>query len=69
MDTNFSAPGSDRIEAIARRAGMERSLYLGEAIGHALAIAWNAFGALGALSAWVTRRGASTTPARSRAAE
>ena len=39
-------PG-ERIESLARRAGQEHALYLGEAIGNVLAIAWNAFGALG----------------------
>lgn len=36
----------DRIEALARRHGVERSLYLGEAIGNVLAIAWDALGSL-----------------------
>ncbi len=36
-----------RIEEIARRAGMEHSLYMGEAIGNALAIAWEGIGSLG----------------------
>lgn len=44
-----------RIEDIARRAGMERSLYMGEAIGNALAIAWQALGSLAGL----LRRGSS----------
>lgn len=49
----------DRIEALARRNGVERSLYLGEAIGNALVIAWNALGTLGSLY----RRRAATGPA------
>lgn len=49
----------ERIETLARRNGVEHSLYLGEAIGNALVIAWNAFGALGGLY----RRRASTGPA------
>ena len=50
MNSNYEPSGFDpRIEALARRAGAERSLYLGEAIGNALAIAWNAFGSLGTL--------------------
>ena len=43
---------SKHIEDIARRAGMERSLYMGEAIGNALAIAWEALGSLGG---WLRR--------------
>ena len=39
----------DRIETLARRNGVERSLYLGEAIGNALVIAWEALGTLGGL--------------------
>ena len=35
----------DRIHEIARRAGALRSLYLGEAIGSALATAWQALAA------------------------
>ena len=51
MNTNYEPSGFDpRIEALARKAGADRSLYLGEAIGNALAIAWNAFGALGSLA-------------------
>ena len=50
MDTKTYDPR--RIEEIARRAGMERSLYMGEAIGNALAIAWHALGALGG---WLRR--------------
>ena len=38
---------NQRIEQLARDAGQEHALYLGEAIGNVLAIAWNAFGALG----------------------
>ena len=38
---------TERIETLARNAGQEHALYLGEAIGNVLAIAWNAFGALG----------------------
>lgn len=42
----------DRIHEIARRAGCERSLYIGEAIGNTLAIAWEGLAALGA---WARR--------------
>ncbi len=52
MKTKTQYP--EHIEEIARRAGMERSLYMGEAIGNALAIAWQALGSLGG---WI-RRGA-----------
>lgn len=52
MNTKYEPSGFDpRIEALARRAGADRSLYLGEAIGNALAIAWNALGSLGSLAA------------------
>jgi hypothetical protein len=44
-------PGTDltreRIQGLVQSAGQERALYLGEAIGNVLAIAWNAFAALG----------------------
>lgn len=46
---NYDLNNPRRIEDIARRAGMERSLFLGEAIGNALAIAWQALGSLGEL--------------------
>lgn len=46
---NYDLNNPRRIEDIARRAGMERSLFLGEAIGNALAIAWQALGSLGGL--------------------
>jgi hypothetical protein len=49
---NFELPPSDRIDALVRRAGMERSLYLGEALGHTLGIAWNALESVGA---WMWR--------------
>lgn len=66
MNTNPASRRNDRIHDLARSVGEERSLYLGEAIGNTLAIAWNAFGALGA---WLTRRGSASAPARARAAE
>ena len=50
MDTKTY--GTQRIDELARRAGAERSLYMGEAIGNALAIAWQALGALGG---WLRR--------------
>lgn len=54
MNSKYEPSGFDpRIEAIARRAGVERSLYLGEAIGNALAIAWQALG--WAATAWRRR--------------
>lgn len=46
---NYDLNNPRRIEEIARQAGMERSLYLGEAIGNALAIAWQAMGSLGSV--------------------
>ena len=52
-------PEDRRLSDLARRNGMENSLYLGEAIGEMLVIAWNAFGSLGSL----VRRGA-TNPQR-----
>jgi hypothetical protein len=43
MNSSYEPTSHDaRIQALARRAGAERSLYLGEAIGNALSIAWNA---------------------------
>lgn len=47
----------ERIHALARRAGVERSLYIGDAIGNALLIASDGLSALGA---WLRR-----APARS----
>ena len=47
-----------RLADLARRNGMENSLYMGEAIGETLAIAWNAFGSLGNLF----RRGGASRP-------
>lgn len=49
----------DRIERLARKAGEERSLYMGEAIGSALASAWKAIDALVSRS----RRPQGTAPA------
>ena len=46
MNVN-SLPPPARIEALARRAGVERSLYLGEMIGEGLAISWAALKAAG----------------------
>ena len=46
---NTETESRKRIQDIARRAGMERSLYLGEAIGNALAIAWQTLGSVGGL--------------------
>jgi predicted transcriptional regulator len=40
-------PADDRIHELARRADHERSLYIGEAIGHMLVIAWDALGSIG----------------------
>ena len=40
---------TDRLYALARRNGMERSLYLGEAIGETLLIAGHAFEACATL--------------------
>lgn len=40
----------DRLHEIARKAGQEHSLYLGEAIGNMLVIAWNAIGTVGSLT-------------------
>jgi hypothetical protein len=48
MNTIHELPATERIDAIVRRAGMERSLYIGEAIGNMLLIAGQAFEALGA---------------------
>lgn len=48
-----------RLVDLARRHGMENSLYLGEAIGETLSIAWNAFGSLGSL---FRRTGATQRP-------
>lgn len=48
MKTTHDLPNPERVEALARRAGMERSLYIGETIGHMLQIAGNAFESLGA---------------------
>ncbi len=42
----------ERIRILARRAGVERSLYLGEAIGNTLLIASNGLASLGA---WLGR--------------
>ncbi len=42
----------ERLHALARRAGVERSLYLGEALGNALLIAASGFSALGG---WIRR--------------
>lgn len=47
---------SPRIDELARQAGEEHSLYLGEAIGNALAIAWEGFASLGNWARAVTRR-------------
>ena len=61
MNSNYEPSGFDpRIEALARRAGAERSLYLGEAIGHGLVVAWNALGTLGGF----LRRAAKASPAK-----
>jgi hypothetical protein len=39
MNVN-NLPPPERIEALARRAGVERSLYLGELIGEFLSVTW-----------------------------
>ena len=57
-------PSTERLEMLARRAGMERSLYLGEAIGNALVIAWDALAAAGA---WLRRPKIVTSAAPARA--
>ena len=44
---NYDLNNPRRIEDLARSVGAERSLYMGEAIGNALAIAWQALGSLG----------------------
>ena len=38
-----------RIQDLARRNGVERSLYMGESIGNMLLIAWGAFDSVGNL--------------------
>lgn len=40
-------PEYDHLHELARQAGHERSLYMGEAIGNILMIAWQALGSLG----------------------
>jgi hypothetical protein len=40
-------PPPERIEALARRAGAERSLYLGEMIGEGISVTWTAMKSLG----------------------
>ena len=40
-------PPHERIEALARRAGVERSLYIGEMIGEFLSITWAGLKAAG----------------------
>jgi hypothetical protein len=52
---NDDLPQYDRIHELARRAHHERSLYLGEALGHMLVIAWEALGSIGT---WVRRSAA-----------
>ena len=42
----------ERLQALARRAGVERSLYIGEALGNALLIASDGLSALGG---WLRR--------------
>lgn len=49
MDTRNEHP-NDRIVALARANGMERTLYLGEAIGTMLVIAGDALGSIGTLA-------------------
>ena len=46
---NYDLNNPRRIEDLARSVGAERSLYMGEAIGNALAIAWQALGSLDGL--------------------
>jgi hypothetical protein len=63
MNSSYEpTPYDARIEALARRAGAERSLYLGEAIGNALAIAWQAIE--WAATAWRRRTQAPGLPAK-----
>jgi hypothetical protein len=59
MNANHELPEHLRIDSLARREGMERSLYLGEAIGQALLIAWGAFGSIGS---WMHRAPARLHP-------
>lgn len=49
-------PPPERIEALARRAGVERSLYLGEMIGEGLSVAWAALKAAGHWVVYSTMR-------------
>jgi hypothetical protein len=42
-----------RLEALIHRAGAERSLFIGETLGHMLNIAWHAMGSVGS---WLRRR-------------
>ena len=53
---NYDLNNPRRIEDLARSVGAERSLYMGEAIGNALAIAWQALDSLGG---WFGREAAS----------
>ena len=48
MKTNPDTPFDSRLEALARSVGEENALHLGNAIGNALAIAWQGFESLGA---------------------
>ena len=52
LNDKFDMPSHDRIEQLAREAGHERALYVGEAIGTGLVNAWNALQSVGA---WLTR--------------
>ena len=52
MNTKYDYYNHPRVEAMIREAGIERSVYLGEAIGNTLAIAWEGLEAAGA---WVRR--------------
>ena len=56
---NTETTRNERIDNLARRHGVERSLHLGEAIGNVLVIAWEALGTLGGLY----RRRAANGPA------
>jgi hypothetical protein len=49
-------PPHERIEALARRAGAERSLYIGQMIGEAISVTWAALKAAGHWVVYSTMR-------------
>ena len=50
MKNHMNTPFDSRLEALARSVGEEHALHLGNAIGNAIAIAWEALESLACLA-------------------